>query len=321
MSDGAETVNKQNFYLIWFLFHTCLFVTSFSKINRGHGNQKPLLQDKTGYTEKRWERLRPRQQGNGWIFDLLTHLTGHFVHTEPFDLFALSDTRSFTGRRLRGSEWGYLDNTKHFIFWVYQGVFGHFTTIPDCFRRFATATDDSRRLSKIFQDSRRGPTITEDVRRTLQTLNGIFFGTANIKKLANLIANTKHYRQITLNTNSHLRPSSTCLYGYGGSAWTEHLNLRSFSGLLKIRTMSCERSFSLLSLFYHITLLGWGGGGGGWWVGGTAIYGLCRYVPLWRVLFSSSLLWDGIYKSASLGLELGIIFQETDQLVEDFSLD
>lgn len=45
--------------------YTCLFVTSFSKINRGHGNQKPLLQDKTGYTEKRWERLRPRQQGNG----------------------------------------------------------------------------------------------------------------------------------------------------------------------------------------------------------------------------------------------------------------
>ena len=27
------------------------------------------------------------------------------------------------------------------------------------------------------------------------------------------------------------------------------------------------------------------------------------------------------YKSESLGLEEGIIFQETDQLVEDFSLD
>ena len=162
MSDSAETVNKQNFYLTWFLFHnivyhtliifwfTCLFVTSFSKINRGHGNYKPLLHDKTGYKEKRWERLRPRPQGNGSIFDLLTHLTGHFVHTEPFDIFALSDTRSFSGRRLRGSEWGYLDNTKHFIFW--GGVFGHFTTIPDGFRRFPTATDDSRRLSKIFQD-------------------------------------------------------------------------------------------------------------------------------------------------------------------------
>ena len=29
----------------------------------------------------------------------------------------------------------------------------------------------------------------------------------------------------------------------------------------------------------------------------------------------------GVYKSESLGLEQGIIFQETDQLVEDFSLD
>ena len=35
----------------------------------------------------------------------------------------------------------------------------------------------------------------------------------------------------------------------------------------------------------------------------TAIYGLYRYVPLWRVWFSSSLLWDRVYKSESLGLE------------------
>ena len=55
--------------------------------------------------------------------------------------------------------------------------------------------------------------------------------------------------------------------------------------------------------------------GGG---GGTAIYGLYRYMPLWRVWFSSSLLRDRVYKSESLGLEYGIIFQETDQLVEDF---
>ena len=55
--------------------------------------------------------------------------------------------------------------------------------------------------------------------------------------------------------------------------------------------------------------------------GGTAIYGLYRYVPLWRVSFSSSWLWDMVYKSESLGLEWGIIFQEIDQLVEDFSLD
>ena len=46
-----------------------------------------------------------------------------------------------------------------------------------------------------------------------------------------------------------------------------------------------------------------------------------KYAPPWRVWFSSSLLWDGVYKSESLGLELGIIFQETDQLFKDFSLD
>ena len=42
------------------------------------------------------------------------------------------------------------------------------------------------------------------------------------------------------------------------------------------------------------------GGGGG---GGTAMYGLYRYVPLWRVWFSSSLLQDRVYKSERLGLE------------------
>ena len=52
--------------------------------------------------------------------------------------------------------------------------------------------------------------------------------------------------------------------------------------------------------------------------GSTVIYGLYRYVPLWRVWFSSSLLQDRVYKSERLGLEQGIIFQETDQLVEDF---
>ena len=42
--------------------------------------------------------------------------------------------------------------------------------------------------------------------------------------------------------------------------------------------------------------------------GGTTIYGLYRYVPLWRIWFWSSLLWDRVYKSESLGLEEGIIF-------------
>ena len=40
---------------------------------------------------------------------------------------------------------------------VYQGVFGHFTTIPDYFRRFPKATDDSRRLTKRSDHCRRCP--------------------------------------------------------------------------------------------------------------------------------------------------------------------
>ena len=39
---------------------------------------------------------------------------------------------------------------------------------------------------------------------------------------------------------------------------------------------------------------------------GTAIYGLYWYVPLWRVWFLSSLLWDRAYKSESLDLQEGI---------------
>ena len=37
--------------------------------------------------------------------------------------------------------------------------------------------------------------------------------------------------------------------------------------------------------------------------GGTATYGLYRYVPLWGVWFWSSFLWDRVYKSERLGLE------------------
>ena len=51
------------------------------------------------------------------------------------------------------------------------------------------------------------------------------------------------------------------------------------------------------------------------------MYGVYKYAPPWRVWFSSSLLWDGVYKSENLGLEMGIIFQENDQLFKDFSLD
>ena len=122
-------------------------------------------------------------------------------------LFMISPKQAFITIK-RGYEQRYIDNTKHFIFWlcnmkqinfrqfnanskkffetvdfsqkeaktapirpilfclVYEGVFGHFTTIPDYFRRFPKATDDSRILSKISEDQRRGPIIAEDVRRT-----------------------------------------------------------------------------------------------------------------------------------------------------------
>ena len=74
----------------------------------------------------------------------------------------------------RGSEWGYLDNSKQLIFWLcnskfyaegnknaskramlfcsaYQQVFDHFPTIPDHFGR----------LPKISEDYRRCPETTE----------------------------------------------------------------------------------------------------------------------------------------------------------------
>ena len=37
-----------------------------------------------------------------------------------------------------------------------------------------------------------------------------------------------------------------------------------------------------------------------------------------RYGFQAVYYWDRVYKSESLGLEQGIIFQGTDQLVEDF---
>ena len=52
-------------------------------------------------------------------------------------------------------------------------------------------------------------------RKTLQTLNRqyIFYAeTVNIKKLANLTANTENYGKITLNTNPHSDPHIIVLY-------------------------------------------------------------------------------------------------------------
>ena len=37
--------------------------------------------------------------------------------------------------------------------------------------------------------------------------------------------------------------------------------------------------------------------------GGSAIYGIYRYVPLLKVWFSMSLLWDRVYRSERLGQE------------------
>ena len=89
---------------------------------------------------------------------------------------------------------------------VYQGVFGHFTTIPDYFRRFPKATDDFRRLTKR----------SDHRRRTLQTLNSISFGNGKHLKLANLTANTKNYGQITRNIKPHSDPLNSVHVGGRG---------------------------------------------------------------------------------------------------------
>ena len=52
-------------------------------------------------------------------------------------------------------------------------------------------------------------------------------------------------------------------------------------------------------------------------------YILYRYMyePLWTLWFISSLLWNRVYKSESLGPRIGYHFQDTDQLFKDFRLD
>ena len=53
-----------------------------------------------------------------------------------------------------------------------------------------------------------------------------------------------------------------------------------------------------------------------WGGGGTAVYGLYRYVPAVKgMVFKEFALGYSIYIR-----KLGISFQETDQLVEDFSV-
>ena len=115
----------------------------------------------------------------------------------------------FMLRFIGGSEWGYLDNTKHLIFWfcnmkqlnfryfninskkffeivnfsqkeaktapkrpilfclVYQGVFGHFTTIPDYFRRFPKISEDSGTFPKTNEEVRTLPKMFEEPSKQL----------------------------------------------------------------------------------------------------------------------------------------------------------
>ena len=53
------------------------------------------------------------------------------------------------------------------------------------------------------------------------------------------------------------------------------------------------------------------------WGGGDCHIWAIQVCAAVKGMVSSSLLWDRVYKSERLGLEQGIIFQETDQLVED----
>ena len=71
---------------------------------------------------------------------------------------------------------------------LYQGVFGHFTTIY--FRRFLKTNEEVRPLPKMSEEPSKHLTVFPSE-------------TVNIKKLANLTANTKNYGQITLNTKPH----------------------------------------------------------------------------------------------------------------------
>ena len=94
------------------------------------------------------------------------------------------------------------------------------------------------------------------------------------------------------------------------SAGTNH-----FVTLMIFMNYSCILKIGISHTKVHISLRG----------GGRVLPFMLRYMygPLWRVWFSSSLLWDRprVCKSEGLGLESGIIFQDTDQLFKDFSLE
>ena len=91
------------------------------------------------------------------------------------------------------------------------------------FLQFWIISEDSRRLPKISEGNRRGIKIAEDrpkiVRRTLRKLSPETKNppeTVNIKKLANLTANTKNYGQITPNIKPHSDPLNSVHVGGRG---------------------------------------------------------------------------------------------------------
>ena len=138
-----------------------------------------------------------------------------------------------------------------------MAIFRQLQIVLEEFRRLPTISEDCRRSSKTNEEVRPLPKTSEEPSKDLTVISS---ETVNIKKLANLIANTKHYGQITLNTNSHSDPR---LHVCTVKVVPLEQNTQTYevsSGLLKIRTMPRERSLSLFSLFYHITPLGGGRG-------------------------------------------------------------
>ena len=90
---------------------------------------------------------------------------------------------------------------------VHQGVFGHQV------RQFQIISEDFRRLATIPEGCRRFPKTNEEVRPLLKMseerskhLTVFSSKTVNIKKLANLKADTKNCGQIRLNTEPHSDP-------------------------------------------------------------------------------------------------------------------
>ena len=84
---------------------------------------------------------------------------------------------------------------------VYQGVFGHFTTIY--FRRLPKISKDCRSFLNTNEQVRPLPEMSKEPSKHLTVLSS---ETVNVKKLANVTANTKNYGQTTLNTTPHSDP-------------------------------------------------------------------------------------------------------------------